>query len=124
MNKERIDPVGGVVKSFEVRGQEVDGHNRWVGADLMVCVQPLGRYLLRIVTKDQFGMEQIQDAQLPEADNIVEMLEAYNEEDDKPESRPPFVLNDSEITEDVLVKKFTDRQVEPDLAASLFFESS
>lgn len=109
-------PVGRRVIAYHVLGEERDGEGQWVGADMLVDVYPAGRFFLNIVTKQHFANERIDrvfsDAEHPE-DLLIE---------DESESKTPFVLNDVEITDNILEQKFTDRVVAEDLAVSMWYE--
>jgi len=115
MNKPNTTPVGKVIDGLHIVGIERDGENHWVGADLEVNVQGIGSYFLRIVTKEQFLSEKIKNT-------FEEIKSASPEwfEETAPEERPPYVLNDFEINENVLNTKFMNRKVEQDLAESLW----
>lgn len=106
------DVVGGVVVDYAVLGKEVDSTGRWIGADIELVVHPVGRFLLNIVTKARF----LDEALETHFEDVSDPHRAYEHVEEK----PPFVLNDKEITDEVLERKFRDRVVEKDLATSLW----
>lgn len=112
------EAIGHHIESFYVLGEERDGKNRWVGADLIANIPPLGRYFLNVVTKQHFANEHVgqmlEDVESPE--------DLFDDDYMQLERRPPFVLNDEVITEEILERKFQNRVVEADLAASLWIE--
>jgi len=108
-------PIGLRTEGFVVLGQEWDGERRWVGANLSLAVPPVGIFMVRVVTKLQFGSEEI-DRLRYDLDNPEELLEP------RAETRPPFVLNDNEITEEVLGLKFGHREITKDLADCLWYD--
>lgn len=108
-------PLNHVVSDYEVVGLEVDGHNHWVGADIVLNVQPLGQYFLRVVTKDQYVNE-----------NLAGSLRELNEikpalfEEEPLQEKPPYVLNDKFLNDSILTSKFVNRNIAADLAESLW----
>lgn len=110
------DPIGQVVTDYTVIGKEFNGENRWVGADLELAVSGLGVYFVNVVTKQHNVNESLEEA----LENI-DRPEGLLEEPTELEKRPPFVVNDRKITEEVLDRKFRDRVVEEDLALSMFY---
>lgn len=111
------DPIGHSIESFAVIGEEFDGTKKWVGADVVVDVPSCGNFFLRIVTKEHYIDEKLRDTL---------STEWMNEPvDDKPiEQRPPYVLNDKELSDTVLTSKFVGRVIEADLAAALWYNNS
>lgn len=109
------DPVGHRITGFSVLGEERDAKDKWVGADLEIRVEGLGSYLLRIVTKDQHKTETLQEAfgDLERPESLLDH--------DATEVRESFVVNDWQITPDVLITKFGNRIVADDLAESMFY---
>ncbi len=108
--------LGHSIESFEIMGQERDGDARWVGAEMVVRVSTLGGYFLDVITKEHFASEKLKKA-LDVAADLEEMLTA---DDDAPQLPPPYVLNDEELTDEILHRKFLGRVIEADLAASLY----
>ena len=110
------DPIGHVISGFEVGDVEVNNELRWKGAEMTLMVEKIGRFSLYVVTKDHFVEEKLRktfdDIERPE---MVFRGLTYEEE------KPPFVLNDEEISDDVLHRKFDKRIVEKDLARSLYY---
>ena len=109
------DPTGYKVTGYHVQGQEWDAQGRWVAADVLLRVPGMGRYLVHMVTKKQFEIEALEkvhtDLVRPE-----QLLEEASTE-----VREPFVLNDQEIDYDIILKKFGNREIAEDLAASMFY---
>lgn len=109
--------IGRRVAEFEVLGKEHDGVKRWVGADMELIIPPLGRFFMNIVTKAQYASEQLAET-FADVDSPEQIFAA----DDDVERRDPFVLNDEEITDEVLHRKFDNRVVEQDLADCLWYQ--
>lgn len=108
-------PIGHSVREFQVVGIEHDGLERWIGADLILAVPPVGRFAVRILTKEAYLDENLAGSLLK-----IEEMDPADFGDTHDGSRPPYVLNDSVITYDVLIDKFAGRVIRPDLADSLF----
>ena len=111
--------VGNTIESFVILGQERNGKQQWVGADLELRIPPVGRFFLNVVTKGHFANEVLENAlsDLGRPESLLGGAEASD-------TREPFVLNDNVITDEVLQSKFQGRRVEIDLAASLSFMGS
>ncbi len=110
-----IDPLHQRITGFEVRGHERDTNEHWVGADLQLIINR-GRFFVNIVTKAHFANEHLRDT-LAMPNDPSELTEST-----AIETKPPFVINDVEITDEVMERKFKNRIVEEDLAASLWYE--
>jgi len=110
-----FEPIGSRITGFEVHGEELDSQLNWVGADLIVKVEGLGRYLVHVVTKDQFAVEALENAytDLAQPEKLLDT--------ETTEVRPPFVVNDRALDLDILVTKFGDRVVAEDLAETMFY---
>jgi hypothetical protein len=116
-NTAEHDPIGYTVTDYALLGQERDGQSRWVGADLAMRIPPVGRFFLNVVTKERYGDECIETVL-----HDIARPERLLIQDGTTESRKPYVLNDSIITEEILKRKFISRTVESDLAASLWYD--
>lgn len=111
--------LGRKISGYQVHGEERDVSGRWIGADLLLEVPPFGRFLVNIVTKSHFANEEITRV-LGDVDEPEQLLKA--EEGEPLVEKPPFVLNDTVITDEILARKFGGRVVEADLAESLWYE--
>lgn len=111
--------LGRTVSSYQIHGEERNVNGNWIGADLLLEVPPVGRFLVNVVTKNNFLNEGINRV-LGDVGQPEQLLKT--EEQDSGIERPPFVLNDLEITDELLVRKFGNRIIEADLAASLWYE--
>lgn len=117
MGETNTNPVGRKVDRFQVIGEEFDGERRRVGADMLLDVKPIGRFFLRIATKEHYVNDML-ETKLSNED--LEKLLTDNQS--LGEERLPYVLNDQEITNEILQRKFQDRIVEEDLAATLWYQ--
>ncbi len=115
-NNSEHNPVGFTVEAYDILGKE-SADNKWVGADLELVIRPVGRFMLNVVTKEHFANQHLQEA-LDEIEQLAKMLD----DDTTRNRRTPFVLNDDEINYEILERKFRDRKVEEDLAASLLYD--
>lgn len=111
-------PVGHTISTYELLGIERNQQQKWVAADMELVIYPLGRYFVHVVTKQQYQAESMLNA-LSNADTPDDVI-AYSPYD----RLEPFVLNDGEISRDILDRKFTNRVVEEDLAVSLQYSGS
>jgi hypothetical protein len=112
------DPLGHIIDGYQVLGRELDGERRWVGADLLLDVHTIGRFLLNVATKDHYVNECLRRS----VDELEELEKLLAEPSVAiPEEKSPFVLNDKEITEEVLSRTFNQRVVQTDLLDSLFY---
>lgn len=112
-----IDPVGQTIDEVMIRTEERDNAGNWVGADLsLTIVAPPARYVVRVVTKEHFVAEHIEAAfGVDEAiEDVLNGLQGDVFE------RPPYVLNDSVLSEEVIRSKFVGRTILSDLAACLY----
>ncbi len=113
---EERNPLGHIVTGYEIVNRGTDGEGRWVDADLHLSVNGLGQFFVNVLTKQHYLNERLEKT-LEETDRPEGLLRDPSEL----ERKPPFVLNDEEITDEVLERKFRGRRVEEDLAASLWF---
>lgn len=108
--------VGRIVDDYRVIGEERDGEAHWTGADLELRIIPNGRFLIRVVTKAAFADQHLGDY-LNATKNIKP--EDVLDQGEVP-TKPPFVLNDTVITNAVLDRKFKNRIVTDDLATAMW----
>lgn len=109
------DPTGHAIVGFRVEGQEQDAHGNWVGADLTLRVKDAGNYLVHIVTKKEYAQQTLEQT-YGDLDQPERLLDNENTE-----FRPPFVVNDAQLTTDIILTKFGHRVVAKDLAESMFY---
>lgn len=113
------NPIGLTIAGYQIRAVSRDAENRWIGAGLALQIPPEGTFFLEIVTKWAYARDEVEEV-LENIENPAELLR------DPPTGgvKEPFVLNDAEITEEILDRKFRGRFVEADLAASLWYEEA
>ena len=114
MTSPENDPTGRPIDSYTVKGKEFD-QDRWVGADVLIVVQKVGPFLLNIVTKDAYRNQAVERAVLEPQELSAEMFAV------KPEFRDPYVVNDPELSDEVL-KRLLSRPVSGSLAAALWHD--
>lgn len=119
MTKEFSSPIGHIVEDFTVLGDEFDGDRKRVGVDMELRIRGAGSFFINVVTKDHFA-----DEKLADAFRTVDQPNLLMSDGDSSETKPPYVLNDHEITEEVLERKFQGRVVEADLASSLWHQTT
>lgn len=116
MAHDTTSPIGHEIAAFTVVGIERDGSNRWIGADVLLDVMEVGPFVVHVLTKQAYVDEQVLRSM-----SEVEQLEAEDFEDrERSSTQDPFLLNDAEITEEVLQEKFQGRVIRRDLAVSLW----
>ncbi len=113
MSHSNITPIGHRIASYEVLGEERNQNDVLHGVDLACYVPPLGHYSLSVVTKLHFADQNLEQA--------LQRIRELEPEDfsEATEVHHPFVVNDVEITPDVLRNKFLGRVVAEDLAACM-----
>jgi|GEM_PF-2302979 len=114
-----VNPVvGKEINDMLVLGREIDTADHWVGADIEVRIAEVGDFFLTIVTKQWFLDEEL--ANTLERLHNPDAFFASDETIGTQEEKPPYVLNDTELSEDILREKFIGRVVMHDLATSLW----
>ncbi len=114
--------IGRKISEVTIIGEEHDGSDKWVAAQIYVGVPltgHLGKYSIELVTKQHFLNLQLQQA-LNNLDQPERLLDESSEAAEAVESRPPYVLNDEELSEEVITAKFVGRVIGQDLAASMW----
>ncbi|MDB5171213.1 MAG: hypothetical protein JWO35_907 [Candidatus Saccharibacteria bacterium] len=112
--------IGKTIVTADMIGSLEDFQGRCVEAEIVVGVAELppshivGRFTLQLATKEHYAIEAVKDTLdgIDEPDLFVDV--------DAMERRLPYVLNDAEITEQVVREKFLGRMIREDLAASLW----
>jgi hypothetical protein len=109
------DPIGKVIRAYQITGVETDGTGQWVGADIELTIPPIvGRFVVNVMTVRHTIDETIKGV-LEDVDHPQRLLEG-----ELPDQRDSFVLNDKVITDTIIATKFKDRVVEADLADCLW----
>ncbi len=103
------------VTALGVIGTERDSRGKWLGADLILEVPPLGSFVVNVVTKGHFVSERLLHT-LQESEALAP--EQFNER--PAEVHEPFVLNSKEISDEILFNTFLGRTVTIDLAECMW----
>ena len=106
--------LGHSIDYYEVIGEERDLSKRLVGVDMHLAVNEIGRFFLHVITKENFMIKNIQET-FDERDHPEDLLLEQTGD-----SKLPFVVNDLELSDEILEKKFQGRIIEHDLAAALW----
>ena len=122
-----LTPLGCTIKDYQVLAKEAP-FGKWLGADLLLRVPPVGRFFVNVVTAGHFENDIVQgtmdEVRAGEKDLYLEDVEAILNLTSERKTSRPFILNDEEITDEVLDTKFVDRVVARDLgAAMVYFDS-
>lgn len=113
------DPIGHVITGYDILGTELETGGGFLGADLVLLVQPIGHFAVNVVTKGHYRDASI-EAVLDALDRPDKLLQPRSHA----ARREPFVVNDAIMTPQVLDRHFRNRVVGADLAASLWYEGS
>lgn len=106
--------VGKNIDGFFMVGELLDGRDRVVEADLILAVSGLS-CALTVVTKEQLKNRTL-ETYLKDMDGLNQA--GYTPEPTDPE-KSPFIINEPDITEEILEQKFVGRNVWPALAECL-----
>ena len=114
------ESIGKTIISADMIGSLDDNEGQCIEAEVIVAVgedpsRVLGKFTVELVTKDFFmqdGLKRTFDALDDPSLHVGEKVVV--------EQRPPYVLNDANITDEVLVEKFIGRTIKEDLAQSLW----
>lgn len=109
--------LGAVIERLIVSAEEFDALERRVGADTVVLTSDARHWLLQLMTRQHFANQEIGGV-LEEKEDPGTYIAAHEE---GLKRQPPYVLNDAEITNEVLERKFIGREVGEDLAISMIY---
>ncbi len=110
------DPMGHVITGFAVLGEERDCDGRWVGADVAVGIARIGQFFLNMSTLGHHDNELLEEFLQSREDPEGALAAAYIE------TKPSFVVNDPELTQDVLDRELGNRKVDAGLAGTMWDE--
>lgn len=112
-----LTPIGKQIEEFRILGRELDSSERCVAVDMVTRMNDLSSWVVSIVTKRQYIDQEFAEFHL--ATDDPEAYFSALKDVESMESHPPFVVNDTEITDEVLNRKFKHRLVEADLAEAM-----
>jgi hypothetical protein len=114
--------IGEKIETVDLVSEERDGSNRLIAAGLFLSARrgedssDFCRFSLEVMTKNFYADNAIKRT----FDAIDAPEQGLADTATTTEERPPFVVNDQEINEDIIKRKFLGRVIEPDLANSLW----
>lgn len=112
-------PFEKTVSGYRVKTKEFAGddplNQRWVGSDVVLDIYQSGRFFLNVITRQQHEAEIHLEKELVD-DARPEMITTVTE------TRPPYIVNESELSKQVLDREFLTHPVQQGLADCLWFD--